>query len=141
MASKSGGLLNKLIWLLSLLLLGWTIPLVVTYYENLDSYNQKTEELQELRIKHNIKKDIEAFTIEGFKKDTEEIFSEVQIEKSLELDNEYSVVVQIDKKKIKKFNSFIETLALRYFVKIKDNELNFEEKEQHIEIKFILESL
>jgi hypothetical protein len=114
---------------------------MLNYNETTENYNIKRSELQEARIKYNISQDAQRIRIDAFKKELEPIVSDIEIEENLEPKNGYSVTLQIDKNRIKKLNSFIETLSLRYLVKIKDNELHFEEKEQRLEVKFILENL
>jgi hypothetical protein len=139
---KSSGFLTKLLLIASLLILVfWSIPRMLSYYETVESYSTKKSELEEARVKYNISQNAQQMKIDAFKKEIESIVSDVEIEPAVEPKTGYSVTVQMDKNKIKKFNSFIETLSLRYLVKIRNNELFFEEKEPLIEVKFILESL
>jgi hypothetical protein len=139
---KSGGLLTKLILILSLVtLIAWAIPTMLNYYKSVESYGTKKNELQEARIKYNIIQDAQTMKIDDFKKEVDALFSDVTIKPQPNPQGGYGVTIQIDKDKIEAFNHFIETLSLRYLVRIKDNELHFEEKDKLIEVKFILENL
>jgi len=140
---KSSGFVSKLVFIASLLILVlWSVPRMLSYYKSIESYNTKRGELQEERVKYNISQNAQIMKVDAFKKELEFIVSDIKIEPQLNSEGGYSVIAQIDKNRIKKFNGFIERLSLRYLVKIKDNELHFEEKEQQqIEVKFILEKL
>ena len=140
MSAKSGGFITKLLFIGSLVLLFvWVIPKMVTHYQNIKSYESKKNELDETYRKYNIVDKAQKFTLESFKKETESIFSDVRVKTQAE--HEYKVTLQVDKNKIKKINNFIESLSLRYLVKLKENELKFEEKEHALEVQFILEEL
>ena len=139
---KSTGLITKLLLIASLLILAlWSIPRMLNYYETVDSYSTKKSELEEARVKYNISQDAQKMKLDAFEKEIKSIVSDIKIEPQAKPKSGYSVTLQMDKNKIKKFNSFIETLSLRYLVKIKDNKLSFIEKEPLLEVKFILESL
>jgi hypothetical protein len=112
---------------------------MLNHYQNIKSYDTKKSELEEIYLKYNILDKAKKFNLEVFKKESESIFSDVQVE-PIE-GNEYRVTLQVDKNKIQKINSFIESLSLHYLVKVKDSELKFEEKNQVIEVQFILEKL
>jgi hypothetical protein len=111
------------------------------YYENIESYHTKKSELQEARVKFNIHQDAQIFQLENFQQELESIASDVKILPKGEEKKNYLIEIKIDKNKIKKFNKFIETLSLRYLVKIEGNQLNFKEKEQYIQINFTLKKL
>ena len=139
---KSTGLITKLLLIASLLILAlWSVPRMLNYYETVDSYSTKKSELEEARVKYNISQDAQKMKLDAFEKEIKSIVSNIKIEPQAKPKSGYSVTLQMDKNKIKKFNSFIETLSLRYLVKIKDNKLSFIEKEPLLEVKFILESL
>jgi len=121
------------------LLFIWVVPKIFNYYQNSKNYDNKKNELKEMYSRYNILDKAEKFSLKAFKKDAESIFSDVRVEEKE--DNEYVVVLQIEKNRIKEINSFIETLSLHYLVQIKDSELKFEDKNQMIELKFILEEL
>ena len=140
MSAKSGGFITKLLFIGSLVLLFvWVIPKMVNHYQNIKSYNSQKNELEETYHKYNIVDKAQKFSLEAFKKNTESIFSDIRVESQVE--QEYTVTIQVDKNKIKKINDFIESLSLHYLVKIKNSELKFEEKEQLLEVQFILEEL
>jgi len=140
MSLKSGGLITKLLFIGSLaLLFVWVIPKMVHHYQNIKSYNSKKSELEETYRKYNIVDKAQKFSLEAFKKETESMFSDVRVESKVE--HEYTVTIQVDKNKIKKINNFIESLSLHFLVKVKNSELKFEEKEQLLEVQFILEKL
>jgi len=140
MSVKSSGLIPKLVFIGSLVLLFvWVVPKMLNHYQNIKSYDTKKSELEETYRKYNIVDKAQKFNLEAFKKETESIFSDVRVEPKE--GNEYSVTLQVDKNKIQKINSFIESLSLHYLVKVKDSELKFEEKNQVIEVQFILEEL
>jgi len=142
MASKAGGLslMTKIIFSISLLLLlAWVIPSVIGYYQNLESYNLKKATLQKIGFKYNINEEAKPFVLEEFKKENSNLFSEIDVE--IVSNNSYNVIGKVDKSKIKSLNSFIESLSLHYLVKLKDNELLYEEKDELLEVKFGLEEL
>ena len=140
MSLKLSGLIPKLLFIGTLVLLFvWVVPKILNHYQSIKSYNSEKTELDETYRKYNIVDKAQKFSLEVFKKETESIFSDVRVEPKE--GNEYTVTLQVDKNKIEKINSFIESLSLRYLVKIKNSELKFEEKEQALEVQFILEEL
>jgi len=142
MASKVGGLplITKIIYSIALLLLlVWVTPSVIGYYKNLESYDLKKATLQKIGFKYNISEEAKPFVVEEFKKENSTLFSEVEVE--IISNDTYSVVGKVDKSKIKKFNNFIESLSLHYLVKLKGNELLFDEKDELLEVKFALQEL
>jgi len=140
MSLKLNGFIPKLLFIVSLVLLFvWVVPKILNHYQNIKSYDIKKNELEETYRKYNIVDKAQKFTLEAFKKEAESIFSDVSL-KSKE-GNEYKVTIQVDKNKIEKINSFIESLSLRYLVKVKNSELKLEDKNQVVEVQFILEEL
>ena len=140
MSLQPRGLIPKLLFIASLVLLFiWVVPKMLNHYQNIKNYDNKKNELEETYRKYNIVDKAQKFNLEAFKKETESIFSDVRVEPKEE--NQYTVTLQVDKNKIEKINSFIESLSLHFLVKIKNNELKFEEKKQAIEVQFILEEL
>ena len=140
MSTKSNGLIPKLVFIGSLVLLFvWVIPKILTHYQNIKRYDTKKSELEETYRNYHIVDKAQKFNVEAFKKETESLFLDVRIEPKE--GNKYSVMLQVNKNKIQKINSFIESLSLHYLVKIKENELTFEEKNQVMEVHFILEEL
>jgi hypothetical protein len=142
MASKVGGLplITKIIYSITLLLLlVWVTPSAIGYYKNLESYDLKRATLQKIGFKYNITEEAKPFVIEEFKKENSSLFSALEVE--IISNDTYSVVGTIDKSKVNKFNNFIESLSLHYLVKLKDNELLFDEKDELLEVKFSLKEL
>ncbi|RUM69133.1 MAG: hypothetical protein DSZ07_05365 [Sulfurovum sp.] len=140
MSLKLNGFIPKLLFIVSLVLLFvWVVPKILNHYQNIKSYDIKKNELEETYRKYNIVDKAQKFTLEAFKKEAESIFSDVSL-KSKE-GNEYKVTIQVDKNKIEKINSFIESLSLHYLVKVKNSELKLEDKNQVVEVQFILEEL
>ena len=140
MSRKSSGLIPKLVFIGSLVLLFvWVIPKILNHYQNIKRYETKKSELEETYRKYNIVDKAQEFNLEAFKEETESLFSDVVVEPKE--GNEYSVTLQVDKNKIEIMNRFIESLSLHYLVKIKESALKFEDKNQVIEVQFILEEL
>ena len=140
MSTKSSGLIPKLLFIGSLVLLFvWVVPKMFNHYQTIKRYDIKKSELEETYRKYNIVNKAQKFNLEVFKKETDALFSDVRVEPKGE--REYLVVIQVDKTKIEKINSFIESLSLHYLVKLKNNELKFEDKNQLIEVQFSLEEL
>jgi hypothetical protein len=139
---KLSGVITKLLLIASVLILVlWSVPRMLNYYEIIDSYSIKKSELQEARIKYNISQDTKKIKIDTFEQELNTIVSDAKIEPRYAPQSGYNITLQIDKNKIKRFNNFIETLSLCYLVKIKNNKLSFEEQDQQLEVKFILENL
>ena len=140
MSLKSGGLVPKLLFIGSLLLLFvWVVPKMLDYYQNIKRYDNKKSELEESYRKYNVVNKAQKFNLEAFKTETESLFSDISIEPQAE--HQYAVTLQVEKNEIERINTFIESLSLHYLVKVKNSELNFEEKNQVIEVQFILEEL
>jgi len=131
-------LVSKLLIILSFLVLFlWVVPNIVSYYENLNQYESKKRSLQEVNVKHGITKSAQKFNVTTFKSMATTLFSNVNVT-SMEK-GKHHIIIHVEKDKIKIFNTFIETLALRYFVSIENNELKFEEKEKILEATFTLQ--
>ena len=142
MSSSSQGLslVTKIIFVVSLLILFvWVIPTITSYYQNVSDYDLKQHTLEEVSVKHNIEERAEVFSIEAFREEALALFKDVKIESSQ--NSGYDLTVQVDKNKMKSFNTFIETLPLRYLVVVKNTELKLEEKAQLVEVKLVLEEL
>ena len=142
MSSSSQGLslVTKIIFVVSLLILFvWVIPTITSYYQNVSDYDLKQHTLEEVSVKHNIEERAEVFSIEAFREEALALFKDVKIESNQ--NSGYDLTVQVDKNKMKSFNTFIETLPLRYLVVVKNTELKLEEKEQLVEVKLVLEEL
>ena len=136
---KNLSLMSKIIFLLSLtLLFVWVIPNMVSYYKNIQKYEVKVKELKNIAMKSDISGEVKRFNPEDFQHDLEEFFSKVDV--SLDKENVYQVVIEMDKEKIDFFNDFLETLSLRYLVKV-SGALEFSEKDKNLEVKMMLQPL
>lgn len=136
---KNLSLLSKIIFLLSLILLFiWVIPNMVNYYQNVQKYELKAKELKNIGMKSNIEGKAKPFNHEDFKTDLEEFFSKVEVVSSA--DKIYEVTIEMNKEKIDKFNDLLETLSLRYLVKLNGG-LEFSEKDKNLEVKMTIQSL
>lgn len=140
MSLKSSSLIGKLLFIVTIILLfGWIAPTSFNYYKNIKKYEIVNSQLSNRYNSYNIVDKAEKFTVDKFKKDIESIFSDTIVK--IGADGEYHVTIQIDKTNIEEFNKFIERLSLTYLVKIRENELNFKDKTQFLEVQFILEEL
>ena len=136
---KKLSLMSKVLFVLSLVVLFlWVIPNMVNYYENVKKYELKVKELQQISTQYGVAGEAQPFSIELFKKDTASLSSNVVVE-SPEA-KVHNLTMYIDKDKITNFNSFLETLSLRYLVKI-DGALRFEEKDKVLEVKMTFREL
>jgi len=136
---KKLSLMSKIVFLLSLIVLfTWVIPKMINYYENVHHYDSKVKALQKIASKYGIAGEAQPFTMELFKKDTASFSSKVTVVSPTE--KVYNLTIFIDKDKISDFNSFLETISLRYLVKI-DGALQFEEKDKALEVKMTLRTL
>lgn len=136
---KKLSLMSKVLFLLSLVVLFiWVIPKMVNYYENVHKYEAKVKALHQISSQYGIAGEAQPFTIELFKKDTASLASKVMVESPE--DKVYNLTMYIDKDKISNFNSFLETLSLRYLIKI-DGALQFEEKDKALEVKMTFREL
>jgi len=135
---KNLSLLSKIVFLLSLVLLFiWVIPNMVNYYKNVQKYELKVKELKKLSMKSDINGEAKIFNSQEFKHDLEERFSKVEI--ASDKDKIYQVTIEMSKDKIDEFNDFLETLSLRYLVKV-NGALEFSEQDKNLEVKMTLQS-
>jgi len=136
---KNLSLLSKIMFLLSLILLFiWVIPNMVSYYQNVQKYEVKAKELKNIAMKSNIEGEAKRFNPEDFQYDLEEFFSRVEV--SSDSETIHQVTIELDKDKIDEFNDFLETLSLRYLVKV-NGALEFTEQDKNLEVKMTLQSL
>ena len=136
---KNLSLFNKIIFALSLLLLFiWVIPSMVNYYKNMQAYEVKAKELKSMALKYDVEGEAQPFDIETFTTEAEDLFSEALV--ASESDKLYGVVINMDKEQIEDFNDFLETLSLRYLVKV-NGPIEFKEKDKLLEVKMTLQSL
>jgi len=136
---KNLSLLSKSIFFLSLLLLIiWVIPTMVNYYSNVQKYDEKVQKLQVIASENGVEGEVQVFNKETFKEDTEHLFSKVSIKSTGE--SLHTIVMEMEKDKVTEFNRFLETLSLRYLVKV-EGALAFEEKDKILQVKMKVREL
>jgi len=136
---KQTSLVTKILYLLAIVLfLVWVIPSMVNYYSNVNEYEKSLQEIHVTATKYSLNDDAKPFTADGFKANTETLFSNVVVSSSG--DNRHEVTIKMKREDIKKFHTFVETLSLRYLVKIEDA-LEFKANDDNIEAKMILVEL
>ncbi len=141
MSIKSSSLINKLIFIVTLVVLfTWLIPKVFDYFKDIKKYELVDNKIKDSYNRYNLVDIAEKFNVEKFKKEIDSsFFNSIIKDKS---NGEYLITIQIDKTKIDDFNNFIKTISLHYLVEIKDGQLNFKDKNQQlIEVKFSLREL
>jgi hypothetical protein len=133
-------LVSKIIFIISLVILfAWVIPTMVNYFKNVQDQEQQVLELQKNFSKYGIKsEDTKVFNKENFIQDALDYVSKASVD-SLD-DKSYSLKLEVDKGKIGDFNKFLETLSLRYLIKV-TSPLKFEEKDKYIEVKTTIQEL
>ena len=136
---KNISLITKLLYLFAIILfVAWVIPKMSSYYSNVNKYQQSTQELQNISSKHNIAKNTQDFSEILFKKDTELLFSKVEINSLGE--KKYIVDITMRKEDLKKFHTFVETISLKYYVQV-NNDLEFVTNDEIVNVKMNLEVL
>jgi len=136
---KNMSLFSKAIFLLSLVLLFvWVIPNMVSYYKNVQKYEVKAKELKNMAMESNIDGEVKVFNLQEFQNDLEKLFLKVEISSNTE--KIYDVTIEMDKEKVDDFNDYLETLSLRYLVKI-NGALEFSEQDKNLVVKMTLQSL
>ncbi|CAA6811251.1 MAG: Unknown protein [uncultured Sulfurovum sp.] len=136
---KNISLITKLLYLFAIILfVAWVIPKMSSYYSNVNKYQQSTQELQNISSKHNIANNTQDFSEILFKKDTELLFSKVEINSLGE--KKYIVDITMRKEDLKKFHTFVETISLKYYVQV-NNDLEFVTNDEIVNVKMNLEVL
>jgi len=132
-------LVSKILFILSLvILLAWVIPIMVNYLKNVKAQEEQISQLTKSSLKYAITVDAKNFNEESFTQDALKYVSKASV-KSLD-DKSYAIQLEVDKDKINDFNTFLETLSLRYLVKI-ISPITFKEQEKLIEIKMTIQEL
>jgi len=111
---------------------------MLTYFSNEKVYEKSQTEINSFFSKFELNHQTVAFDSKVFKESTEAKFKECNVlplEKS-----QYSVTIKMKREDIEAFNKFIETLSLRYYVKVKAP-LTFEAKDEMVTAKMTLEAL
>ena len=136
---KNQSMVTKILYLLALLLfIAWVIPTMLSYYSNMERYQDSKQEISKLLSKYKIDRETQPFTKELFQQTTESIFDKVVVKR---LDsNRYHIDIEMKREDLKNFHNFIDTLSLRYYVQI-DGELKFEAKEDTVYASFIVSKL
>jgi len=112
--------ITKIFYLFALILfIAWVVPSISSYYGNVKTYKKSNAEIESLTSKYNIAIQEEKFSEASFIKDTKLLFSKVTIKPFGE--NKYSVMIKMKLEDLKKFYNFVETISLRYPVKLKDD--------------------
>lgn len=130
--------LTLLLYLLSVGLLAWIVPLGLNYYSSMKMYKSEVANIKKISLQHNIKSDAQLFNLESFKKSLKAFSSDEKVVAKEE--GEYAISLSINKDELQKFNDFIETLSLQYLVKIK-NGINFKGEDNIINIKLTIVEL
>ena len=129
---KNSSLMTKLLYITALILfVVWLIPKISAYYKNVNIYEKNIQELQSISSKHGITTKVQKFSETVFKQDTELLFSKVTIKNLGE--KRYEAIITMKKEDLKSFHTFIETLALRYYVEIQ-NDLEFKKEDEIINV-------
>jgi len=133
---KNLSTITKLFFLFALLLfIIWVIPAISSYYGNVNNYQKSSKELKTLALKYDITTQTEKFSEANFKKYASSLFSKVLL-KNLG-NQQYEVVINMKEEDSKTFRTFVETLSLRYYVKLKDH-LEFTVKDKIITVRMQL---
>jgi archaellum component FlaF (FlaF/FlaG flagellin family) len=133
-------LVSKIIFIISLVVLfAWVIPTMVYYFKSVQAQNQQVAELQGKFSKYGLSlKHTKKFSKESFIADALKSFSNATVEPLS--DGEYILKLEMDKDKISDFNTFLETLSLRYLVKVV-GPITFKEKDKHIEVEMTIQEI
>jgi hypothetical protein len=133
-------LISKVIFIISLIILFvWVIPTMVNYFKNVQAQEQQVTELQKNSSKYGITTgDTKKFNEESFIQDALDNVSKASVV-SLD-DKSHALRLEIEKAKIGDFNKFLETLSLRYLVKV-TSPITFKEKDKFIEVKMTIQEI
>jgi len=135
---KNLSTITKIFYLFALILfIAWVIPSISSYYSNVSTYKKNIEELKNVSSKYGIETQAKKFSEDDFLKDTQLLFSQVVL-KSLS-EKRHELTISMKQEDLKKFRTFIETISLRYYVKLNDN-LEFTVKDKIITVKMQLTS-
>jgi len=120
---KNLSTITKIFYLFALILfITWVIPTIANYYDNISSYQKSSKELEKLSSEYELSTKEEVFSETSFIEQVKPLFSNVIINT---IDKKkYEVTITMNPEDLKKFYNFIETISLRYPVKLKDD-LNF----------------
>jgi len=132
-------LVSKILFALSLvILLAWVIPTMVNYLKNVKAQEEQIIQLTKSSSKYGITENAKNFNKDSFIEDASKNVSKASV-KFLD-DKSYAIQLEVEKDKINNFNTFLETLSLRYLVKIV-SPITFKEQDKLIEIKMTIQEL
>jgi len=132
-------LVSKILFALSLvILLAWVIPTMVNYLKNVKAQEEQIIQLTKSSSKYGITENAKNFNKDSFIEDALKNVSKASV-KFLD-DKSYAIELEVEKDKINNFNTFLETLSLRYLVKIV-SPITFKEQDKLIEIKMTIQEL
>jgi len=132
-------LVSKILFALSLvILLAWVIPTMVNYLKNVKAQEEQIIQLTKSSSKYGITENAKNFNKDSFIEDALKNVSKASV-KFLD-DKSYAIQLEVEKDKINNFNTFLETLSLRYLVKIV-SPITFKEQDKLIEIKMTIQEL
>jgi len=132
-------LVSKILFALSLvILLAWVIPTMVNYLKNVKAQEEQIIQLTKSSSKYGITENAKNFNRDSFIEDALKNVSEASV-KFLG-DKSYAIELEVERDKINNFNTFLETLSLRYLVKIV-SPITFKEQDKLIEIKMTIQEL
>ena len=135
---KNSSLLTKLLYIFAFILFVISvIPKISAYYTSVNGYEKSLKELKSISSKYEISTKTKKFSEISFKQSSELLFSKVDIKNIGE--QLYKVNITMRKEDLKSFHVFIETLALRYYVEIK-NDLEFTTEAETINVKMTVKA-
>lgn len=136
---KNLSFMTKLLYLASIIVFAlWVIPQMQKYYTNVNKYKQRVQALENISTNYNIELNTKEFSKELFKKNSELLFEKVEID-DLD-DGTHRVNISIKKEDLKSFHTFLETLALKYYVEIEED-LLFQIEAETIKIRMMLKAV
>lgn len=136
---KNLSFMTKILYLFTIIVFAvWLVPQMKNYYDNVAKYQQSVQSLEDISTTHGLNLNTKKFSKELFKQDNEVLFSKVTVEN---IDpTTYIVNIDMKKESLQNFHTFIETLSLKYYVKIEDA-LEFETKDESISVTMILKEI
>jgi len=131
-------LVTKLIYLLTLVLfISWVIPTIFSYMSDLNEYKERTQTFNNISSRYAITTESKIFSEVNFKADTKALFSQVSVKELGE--KNYKINIKMKQENLKSFKSFLETLSLRYYVKV-TQPLEFNVKDEMINLTMTVQA-
>jgi len=117
---KSISTITKIFYLFALILfILWVVPSISNYYGNVKTYKKNSKEIETLSSRYDLPTEGEKFSEALFIKKSKSLFSHVVVRPLGK--NKYEVSISMKPEDLKSFYNFIETISLRYRVKLKDD--------------------